>query len=317
MLIISHFYTSLIVSKLELKIPSFAKINWFLNILGKRSDGFHEICTVFQTVSLFDNLTFSENDELVLTCDDQRIPTDESNLIIKAGELLRERFSVKKGAQIHLEKNIPSPGGLAGGSSNAAVALIGLSAIWDLDIKFSELEKIAAEIGSDVPFFLRGGTALGSGRGTEIESLPDLGEKFLLIVTPDVSVSTVEAYKKLNASDLTRNDDVSILQVCRRKAAEIDLRRTILTNDFENVIFSAEPEIEKVKNELLKNGAIQVLMSGSGASVFGIFDKEQTRQNAVEKLAEYKNWRMFAVATVSSDEYRRAFPKECRRLFPG
>ena len=222
---------------MELKIPSFAKINWFLNILGKRSDGFHEICTVFQTVSLFDNLTFSENDELVLKCDDERIPTDKNNLIIKAGELLREQFNVKKGAKIHLEKNIPSPGGLAGGSSNAAVTLIGLAAIWELEIGFEELGKIAAKIGSDVPFFLRGGTALGSGRGTEIESLPDLEEKFLLIVTPEVNVSTVKAYKKLNASDLTRNDDVSILQVCRRKAAEIDLRRTILTNDFENVIF--------------------------------------------------------------------------------
>ncbi len=302
---------------MELKIPSFAKINWFLNISGKRPDGFHEICTVFQTVSLFDNLTFSENAELLLTCDDERIPVDENNLIIKAAKFLREKFNVKTGAKIHLEKNIPSPGGLAGGSSNAAVALVGLVTIWELEIEFDELEKIAAKIGSDVPFFLRGGTALGSGRGTEIESLPNLEEKFLLIITPDVNVSTVTAYKKLNASDLTTNDNVSILQVCRRKAAEVDLRRTALTNDFENVIFSAEPEIQKVRNELLKNGAIQALMSGSGASVFGIFDKEQTRQNAVEKLAKYKNWRKFAVATVSSDEYRKAFPKECRRLFPG
>lgn len=314
---IAHFYTSLIVSNKELKIPSFAKINWFLNILGKRPDGFHEICTVFQTVSLFDTLTLSESDELVLSCDDSSVPTDENNLIIKAAEILREKFNEKKGAKIYLEKNIPSPGGLAGGSSNAAAALIGLSAIWDLNVEFSKLEKIAAKIGSDVPFFLRGGTALGIGRGTEIESLPDLKEKFLLIVTPDVNVSTVEAYKKLNASDLTSNDDVSILQVCRRKAAEIDLRSKTLTNDFENVIFSAEPEIEKVKNTLLNLGAIQALMSGSGASVFGVFDKEQTRQNGVEKLAEFKNWRKFAVATVSRDEYRRAFPKECRRLFPG
>lgn len=305
------------VSEKFIKIPSFAKINWFLTILGKRRDGFHEICTVFQTVSLFDKLTIVENDELVLTCDDLKLPTDEGNLIIKAAELLREKFTIKNGAKIQLEKNIPSPGGLAGGSSNAAAALIGLATIWNLEIAFDELEEIAAEIGSDVPFFLRGGTALGSGRGTEIESLEELEEKFLLIVTPDVKVSTVEAYKKLNASDLTTNGSISILQVCRRKAAETDLRRTALTNDFENVIFSAEPEIEEVKIKLLKSGATQALMSGSGASVFGIFDKEQTRQNAVEILANEKNWRMFAVATVSSDEYRKAFPKECRRLFPG
>lgn len=293
------------VTKKKIKIPSFAKINWFLNILGKRPDGFHEICTVFQTVSLFDTLTFSESDELVLSCDDSSIPTDERNLIIKAAEILRGRFDVKKGAEIYLEKRIPSPGGLAGGSSNAAAALVGLSAIWNLEIGFDELVEIAMLTGADVPFFLRGGTALGSGRGTQIESLDDLEEKFLLIVTPDVKVSTVEAYKKLNASDLTINDDVSILQVCRRKAAEIDLRQTALTNDFENVIFSAEPEIEKVKIKLLNLGAIQALMSGSGASVFGIFDKEQTRQNAEEILAKHKNWRMFAVATVSRDEYYR------------
>ncbi len=107
-------------------LPSFAKINWFLRVLGKRADNFHELCTVFQTVSLHDKLTFSEHDEIVLTCDDEKIPTDENNLIVKAALELKQKFNIKSGAKIHLEKNIPAPGGLGGGSSNAAVALFGL-----------------------------------------------------------------------------------------------------------------------------------------------------------------------------------------------
>jgi 4-diphosphocytidyl-2-C-methyl-D-erythritol kinase len=294
-------------------LPSFAKINWFLRVLGKRDDGFHELCTVFQTVSLHDNLTFSASDEINLTCDDEKIPTDEKNLIIKAAHALREKSAVKKGAQIHLEKNIPSPGGLGGGSSNAAIALLGLAALWEIKIDFEELLEIGREIGSDVPFFFYGGTAAGSGRGTEIELLEDLQENCLLIVTPNIDVPTREAFARLNASRLTKEASKSILQICLSEAKSLDLRQSELKNDFEASVFAIEPEIGRVKEKLLELGAIKVSMSGSGASVFSVFEKEETRQTAQTALD--KNWRSFAVATVSRSEYRESL-KKCQGLLP-
>ena len=289
-------------------LPSFAKINWFLRVLGKREDDYHELCTLFQTVSLADEITFSAFDELILTCNDERIPTDESNLIVKATNVLRERFDVKSGAKIHLEKNIPSPGGLGGGSSNAAIALLGLAKLWNLEIDFKELVKIGAQIGADVPFFFYGGTCLGTGRGTDLLPIKDLEEKYLLIVTPNVDVSTREAFARLNAPRLTNFSSKSMLQVCRSEAEAFDLRQNDLKNDFEASVFAIEPEVERVKEKLLSLGAIKVSMSGSGASVFAIFDKQETRQATQKALENEFDWRQFAVATVSRESY-------CEKIF--
>lgn len=289
-------------------LPSFAKINWFLRILGKRDDGFHDLCTVFQTVSLCDFLTFSGSDEIILTCDDDTIPTGEENLIARAARLLKEKFDIKKGAKIHLAKNIPVEGGLGGGSSNAAVALLGLAKLWNLNYDFQMLSDFGGQLGSDVPFFFHGGTAFGTGRGTKIETLEDADEKFLLIVTPKVRVSTREAFARLGATRLTKEASKSILQICLSEAKALDLRHSELKNDFEASVFAFEPEIERVKEKLLKLGAVNAAMSGSGASVFGIFEKNETRQTA-EKALENENWRKFAVATISRDKYREALKK--------
>jgi len=303
------------MSENSFKLPSFAKINWFLRILGKHSDGFHELCTVFQTVSLHDNLTFTENDDLILTCDKSYVPTGEKNLIIKAGMLIREKFGIKKGAKIYLEKNIPAPGGLGGGSSNAAIAVLGLLKLWQLEIEFDEILQIAGQLGSDVPFFLYGGTALGTGRGTQILPLEEKSEKYLLIVTPQVNVSTAEAFSRLNAPHLTNETSKSNLQICRNEARTLNLRQSELKNDFEMSVFQAAPEIRKVKEKLLESGAIQALLSGSGASVFAIFDKEETRQTAQKAIETENNWRKFVVASISRDEYREAL-KPCISLLP-
>ncbi|MGD9562587.1 MAG: 4-(cytidine 5'-diphospho)-2-C-methyl-D-erythritol kinase [Pyrinomonadaceae bacterium] len=285
-------------------LPSFAKINLMLRVLGKCSDGFHGLFTVFQTVSLHDELTFSDGDRLDLTCNDPRVPTGGHNLIVRAARLLAARSGVRCGAAVHLDKRIPSPGGLGGGSSNAAVALIGLSRLWDLNVPFEENVSMAEELGSDVPFFLYGGTAIGTGRGTEIEQTDDVEGKYLIIVTPDVRVSTREAFDLLKAPSLTMKDVESILIVCRFEALRLDLGRSELFNDIERVAFAAYPEIERVKSTLLEIGALNAMMSGSGASVFAVFDKEETRQAALNALDDEVNWRKFAVAAVSRAEYR-------------
>lgn len=287
-------------------LPSFAKINWTLRVLGKREDCFHELFTVFQTVSLHDTIHFAESETLELTCDDVNVPTDDRNLIIKAAKELQKIIGVDKGAVMHLEKRIPSPGGLGGGSSNAAVALIGLMRLWDLAVEDRLLNEIAAELGSDVPFFLHGGTAIGTGRGEVIESVGDIDEQAMLIVTPDIAVSTRDAFAGLNASALTNEDLNRILPVCRKDAESLDPRHSVLINDFEASVFSAYPEVERVKNTLIELGAVTAAMSGSGASVFAVFDKKETRQAAEKALEHGSAWRKFAVSTISRDQYREA-----------
>jgi 4-diphosphocytidyl-2-C-methyl-D-erythritol kinase len=286
-------------------LPSFAKINLMLRVLGKRDDGFHELFTVLQTVSLYDRVTFSESRDLHLTCDHPEIPTDDRNLIIKAAERLKAVSETTAGAAIHLEKRIPSPGGLGGGSSNAAVTLIGLSRLWSLDMPDIHIESIAAELGSDVPFFLEGGTAIGTGRGEIIEAASEKVEENLLIVTPDVPVSTGAAYAGLDSSSLTSLDTNRILRVCRLDAGSLDFRQTALINDFERSVFASYPEVRQVKETLFGLGAVNAALSGSGASVFAVFDKKETRQ-AAEKALERSTWRVFAVSTVSRTEYREA-----------
>jgi 4-diphosphocytidyl-2-C-methyl-D-erythritol kinase len=288
------------------KLPSFAKINWILRIKGKRNDGFHELCTVFQTVSLFDNLDFSEANELILTCNAEGIPTDERNLIIKAAKILQEKFGIKRGAKIHLEKRIPAPGGLGGGSSNAAISLLGLAKLWNLAISFNELMEIGQTLGSDVPFFFFGGTAIGTGRGTEIFQKEDFSENNILIITPDVNVPTKNAFALLDAPRLTNFDSKSILQICRVEAQALNLRQSGLINDFENAVFKIEPEIKRVKEKLFDLGAKYALMSGSGASVFAVFDSREELQTAFDVLQIEKTWRKFKVETVSLRDYLQA-----------
>lgn len=298
--------SSLFAFKL-LTLPAFAKINWSLRVLGRRADGFHEICTTFQTVSLHDNLSFELSDDLSLSSNDSRIPEDERNIVVRAAQQLREQFAIRAGAKIYLEKRIPSPGGLGGGSADAAVALLALTALWKVETKIGELVKIGKTLGADVPFFLFGGTAYATGLGTEIEELPDLPRQLLLIVTPPENVPTAAAYQSLGAPALTEADSLAILTICHSaRIGSID-RQTQLVNDFENVIFGLKPEIKRAKLKLLETGAQQALLSGSGASVFGVFDNESARETAFNYLAETeKEWRLFACETVSRAEYKRA-----------
>jgi 4-diphosphocytidyl-2-C-methyl-D-erythritol kinase len=299
----------------KLTLPSFAKINLLLRILGRRDDGFHELCTIFQTVTLGDELSFAESDEIALTCSDDRIPVGETNLVMRAAVALREACGVRRGAKIHLEKRIPAPGGLGGGSSNAAVALLGLTRLWELEIDPETLLEIAGRLGSDVPYFFYGGTARATGRGTEIVSIDEVNEKFLLIVTPPVDVSTAAAFARVNAAHLTKESSKSILKICQNEALRFDLRQSEPKNDFEPSVFEAHPEIRRVKEKLLEQGALRAALSGSGASVFAVFDKEETRQTTLKALDDETNWRKFAVATISRDQYREAL-QTCFSLLP-
>lgn len=293
------------MSESSFTLPSFAKINLHLRIAGKRPDGYHELCTIFQTVSLSDSITFAESETMNFSCDNEKIPIDD-NLIVKASELLRAKFEIKKGAKIHLKKDIPAPGGLGGGSSNAAVALMGLAQLWKIKLRLADLCEIGAAVGSDVPFFFYGGTALGTGRGTEITRLKDFAAENVMIVTPNADVATRAAFARINAPDLTNKSSKSILKICRDEAESLYLRQSELINDFEKTVFELVPETARAKSKLFDCGAKYALLSGSGASVFAIFDSDLDRQKAFDRLKNERDWRVFAVQTVSHRSYRNA-----------
>ena len=286
-------------------LPSFAKINWQLRVLGRRPDGFHELRTIFQTVTLHDKLTFAARDDgqLQLTSDSADIPVDESNLILRAGLILRNHYRIDRGASIHLEKVIPVEGGLGGGSSNAAIALLGLAHLWKLETSKQELTKLGARLGADVPFFLTGGTALGKGLGTEVSPVKDVAAEHLLIVKPKAKVSTVEAYKALNSPALTKVDSDIILSISRADEQFTDSYPNALHNDFEPVVFQLKPEIKRVKDALLRAGARSALLAGSGSSVFGVFDKAPAQGRAIELLKDESEWHVFPCATLTRIAY--------------
>jgi 4-diphosphocytidyl-2-C-methyl-D-erythritol kinase len=287
-----------------LKLPSFAKINWTLRILGRRPDGYHEVATVLQSVSLCDELVFERRDDaqISLTCDDPAIPVDDSNLVVRAARALSNRH----GADIKLFKKIPAKGGLGGGSSNAAVTLLALNQLWRLNRAEGDLRQIGAWLGADVPFFFNGGTAVAKGIGTQTERLPDVPAQHLIIITPNASVSTTTAYAALNAPSLTTTDSVSILSSSFTEPFSGDSSQWPLHNDFEGVIFEREPEIKRAKLALLEAGARGALLAGSGSSVFGIFTDAAARDNALKSLRCEAGWRVFAGHTLSHSEYCQA-----------
>ncbi|MBD0324796.1 MAG: 4-(cytidine 5'-diphospho)-2-C-methyl-D-erythritol kinase [Pyrinomonadaceae bacterium] len=292
-----------------LKLPSFAKINWQLSVLGRRTDGFHELRTIFQTITLHDELTFAERADgrLQLTCDAPEIPVDERNLIYRAASQLKERYVLPdKGAEIHLEKHIPAQSGLGGGSSNAAVTLLALDVLWNLKLSKDELCAIGARLGADVPFFFTGGTALGTGLGDEITPVPEVSAEHLLIVTPEAKVATAEAYRALNAPALTKPLSDTILAISRADEHFADSFPEALHNDFERVTFELKPEVEQVKKALVLCGARQALMTGSGSSIFGIFENQEAQERAAERLKAETQWRVFSCSTLSRAQYAQA-----------
>jgi 4-diphosphocytidyl-2-C-methyl-D-erythritol kinase len=296
------------VSVAAFTLPSFAKINWRLHVLGRRADGYHELRTIFQTVTLHDQLTFAARDdnELRLTSASSEIPLDESNLIWRAAAALRDARGIQRGASIHLEKVIPVEAGLGGGSSNAAVTLLGLARLWELETSLEELTAIGTKLGADVPFFLTGGTALGTGLGTEITPLDDAVAEHLLIVKPEAKVPTAEAYRALNSPALTKAGGDIILSISCADEQFTDSHPIALHNDFEPVVFPLKPEIERARDALLTAGARSALLAGSGSSVFGVFDKRETRERAALALKGEGRWHIFPCSTLARGQYLSA-----------
>ncbi len=299
----SLFHRKASVTASPLRLRSSAKVNLALSVLGRRGDGYHEIRTVFQSIDLCDELEFYPSTELELCCADLPEVPLHQNLVWRAAALLSRAVPGDRGAKITLRKKIPPGSGLGGGSGNAAATLLGLCRFWRLSLPREQLHRIAAELGSDVPFFLYGGTALGMGRGDEIYPLPDLPGTDLLVIIPEVRISTEEAYRSLSLGLTSMAPAHKIQGFCGQLRDGTSCLAGIF-NDFENSILPAYPAVRKARNFLTELGATAVLLSGSGSSVFGFFsDEESTLAAAV--LARDAGWRVFPAKTLSSAEYRQ------------
>ena len=293
----------------QLRILAFAKVNLRLDVLGKRPDGYHELRTIFQTVSLHDTLEFRprRDSQIELQIHGNQLlaqETPENNLVYRAVQALRSALSVKSGVAITLHKEIPAGRGLGGGSSDAAAALLGYLRFTRKKIDSALLLEIAAGLGADVPFFLLGGRAFGIGRGEEIYPLPDGPKMSVLIVSPkDIHVPTPDAYRWLEApplDSLTKNTAASkLLKFC---ALCWSAQGTCLSNDFEPAVFEHHPRLNQIKRELLQRGASEALLAGSGSAVFGIFPSPAKARRAV---VGFPHDQAFVCETLSRSRYAR------------
>jgi 4-diphosphocytidyl-2-C-methyl-D-erythritol kinase len=251
---------------IEIKAP--AKINIGLNILSKRTDGYHNLSTLFYPISdLFDTLTFELSERFEFRCSSASIPCDDSNLVVKAKNLLEKFCGRYLRVVITLEKRIPSQAGLGGGSSDAAAALLSLNELFSLNLSYDKLLELALELGSDVPFFLRAKPAIGTSRGEKLEPVSLEINNPILIVNPKILISTKEAFAQITPME----DQFDFRSVITNGHLDYSKLTANVKNDFEENIFRKHPEISVLKDLLMESGALYSSMSGSGSTVFGIF----------------------------------------------
>lgn len=274
---------------MQIKVLAPAKINLSLDIVGKRDDGYHDVAMVMQAVSLYDTVTVSDevdencSSDIVVTCDVAGIPTDDSNIVCKAAKAYFKYCDIKpKKISIDIQKRIPSQAGLAGGSTDGAAVILALNRMFDTKLTQSQMCEIGATVGADVPFCIVGGTKLASGTGTTMEKLPSLTKCNILICKPDVSVSTAQAYAKADSKEPKgfKVTDEVVKFLYKRNLRGVS---QCLYNEFEAVM--QIPEISSIKKAMLKGKALGACMSGSGSAVFGIFLNEKKATLCKDKMS--------------------------------
>ncbi|MEF3306540.1 4-(cytidine 5'-diphospho)-2-C-methyl-D-erythritol kinase [Paenibacillus sp. GYB003] len=252
-----------------------AKINLLLDVLRKRDDGYHEVEMIMTMIDLADRLEMQElpRDTIIISSQAGYIPLDEKNLAFQAARLIKERYDVRSGVYIHLNKRIPVAAGLAGGSSDAAAALRGLNRLWKLGISTEELQKLGAELGSDVPFCVTGGTAIARGRGEKLEPIEAPPQCWVVLAKPPIHVSTQEIYGRLQAGAIERHPSTADMLRAIREKRFADMCRA-MGNVLEDVTIRHYPEVKQIKDLMLRLGADGAMMSGSGPTVFGLVQKQ-------------------------------------------
>jgi len=288
---------------MTLSLPAFAKVNLDLRILGARADGYHDLRTIFQSLALADQVTLATcRGPLAIACDDPSVPTDRRNLVWRAASLLwrtaRRGRGEPRGVRVELSKRIPTEAGLGGGSADAAATLIGLNRLWKLGLDVATLSRLGATLGADVPFFLVGGTALGLGRGDDIYPLVDLPRVHVVLIRPGFGVSTAEAYRWYDEEPGGKRPEPAR----RPTPAGWPAWAASLRNDLEIPVVRHHPTIGRIRQSLLDAGAVMAAMSGSGSTVFGLFERVDAARRTARDLAR-PGWTVVVTRTVTRREH--------------
>lgn len=270
----------------EYQIKAYAKINLGLDVVRRLENGYHEVKMIMQTVNIYDELAFEKTDgEIILTTDSGELPLDENNLIYKAVRLMQDTYGISEGVKVHLQKNIPIAAGMAGGSTDAAAAMIAMKELFSLEVTKDDLMKLGVKIGADVPYCIMGGTALAEGIGEKLTALTKAPVCYLVVAKPDINVSTKFVYEHLDAAGVQKHPDIDGM-VEAIKQGDLQGITKRMENVLETVTIPAHPIIATIKEKMLDAGAMNSLMSGSGPTVFGIFTEYEKAQQAYERIKE-------------------------------
>jgi len=269
----------------DISVKALAKINLGLDVVRKREDGYHEVRMVMQTIHLFDRLEISKNTsgEITMETNLSFLPTNENNLVYKAAKLLQDEFAIKDGVHVWLHKYIPVAAGMAGGSTDAAAVLYGMNQIFDLGLTREELMERGVKIGADVPYCIMRGTALAEGIGEKLKRLPKVPECYVLVGKPGINVSTKTAYENLNLAGIGKHPDIDGL-IRDIECGDLYAMASKMENVFEPGIIRQYPVIGNIKELMEEKGALKAMMSGSGPTVFGIFDNRDKMAAAARSL---------------------------------
>lgn len=285
----------------ELHLNAYAKVNLTLDVLGDRSDGYHDIETILHTVELHDSITLREDgDGIAVRCASPEVPEDTQNIVHRAAALLRETFRVPRGVEVELTKTIPIASGLGGGSSDAAVTLLGLAQMWKLRLDERQLLELAGQIGSDVPFFLAGGAALALGRGERIQPLRPLPTTWVVLARPPLQISTEWAYGVLDHATERRRPDTRAVMRALETEDPAEVGR-LLYNVFEDVVESHHPAIRALRERIAAHRPLGVSMSGTGPVMFALAANEADARTIAASLAADAGHEVFVTRTFAEE----------------
>jgi len=286
------------------KIKAYGKINLYFELVNKRSDGFHDIKSIMQNIDLYDELIIEENNQGInIDSNFNDIPKDEKNTVYRAVKIIKEKYRIKKGLNIFLNKVIPHSAGLGGGSSDAAAVIEALNDIWNLKMNKGEKHEIASKIGTDIHFFLEGGTAYIKGKGEITTKIKDFKWSNILLIKPQINISTPYVYANVRNEDLSKRENDDILNIYNKNSQSEIV--PYLKNDLEKIVFREFEEIEKIKKTMTDNNAKISLMSGSGSSVFGLFDSKKDLDEC-RKIMEKNYQKIYVTKTIEKGfDYER------------
>ena len=283
----------------KIKLKALGKINLGLDVLGRRPNGYHDVRMVMQTVYLYDQILLEKTDKegIFLETNLFYLPVNENNLAYRAAKMLIDEFAIKEGVHISLEKHIPVAAGMAGGSSNAAAVLYGMNRLFQLGLTDQELMDRSVQLGADVPYCIMRGTVLAEGIGEKLTPLPAMPKCHVLLAKPPISVSTQKVYEKLDAQEVAKHPDIDGI-LLGLQTGDLKKITSSMGNVLENVTITEYPQIERIKDVMKEEGALNAMMSGSGPTVFGIYDDKMLARRAAASIREEQLAKQVHVTTM-------------------